>query len=151
VGTVDAYHAANIDLTDFIPGLDIYDNDWPIWTYGEVTPPAKFIHDENGRRGMAISSLVSGGCVVSGAAVRQSLLFTNVRVNSYSKIERAVILPAVDVGRSCRLTNVVVDRGVRIPPGLVVGEDPEEDARRFRRTSGGVCLITQAMVDRLGG
>ena len=149
VGTVDAYHAANIDLTDFQPGLDLYDQDWPIWTYAEVTPPAKFIHDENGRRGSAVSSLVSGGCVVSGAAVRQSLLFTGVRVNSYSSVERSVLLPTVEVGRSVRLTNVVVDRGVRIPSGLVVGEDDADDARRFRRTSNGVCLITQSMIDRL--
>ena len=149
VGTVDAYHSANVDLTDFVPGLDLYDRDWPIWTYGEVTPPAKFIHDEGGRRGMAVSSLVSGGCIVSGAYVRQSLLFSNVHINSFSHIEQAVILPGADVGRSSRLERVVIDRGVRIPPGLVVGEDPTLDAQRFRRTEGGVCLITQGMIDRL--
>jgi len=149
VGTVDAYFAANIDLTDFVPGLDIYDRDWPIWTYGEVTPPAKFVHDEDGRRGMAVSSLVSGGCLVSGASIRQSLLFTNVHVNSFSTIDQAVILPAVEIGRSVRLTKVVIDRGVHIPAGLVVGEDPEHDAARFRRTEAGVCLITQNMIDRL--
>ncbi len=149
VGTVDAYHAANIDLTDFIPGLDLFDRDWPIWTYGEVTPPAKFIHDESGRRGMAVSSLVSGGCIVSGAYVRQSLLFTNVRINSFSHVERAVILPGTEIGRSARLERVVIDRGVKIPPGLVVGEDAERDAQRFRRTASGVCLITQAMINRL--
>ena len=149
VGTVDAYHSANIDLTDFVPGLDLYDRDWPIWTYGEVTPPAKFIHDEAGRRGSAVSSLVSGGCIVSGAAVRESLLFTNVRINSFGSVSRAVILPGAVVGRSARLDRVVIDRGVRIPPGLVVGEDPELDGRRFRRTAAGVCLITQAMIDRL--
>ncbi len=149
VGTVDAYHAANIDLTDFVPGLDLFDRNWPIWTYAEVTPPAKFIHDEGGRRGMAVSSLVSGGCIVSGGYVRQSLLFTNVRVNSFSHIEQAVILPGVEIGRSARLDRVVIDRGVRIPPGLVVGEDPALDAKRFRRTEGGVCLITQSMIDRL--
>ena len=151
VGTVDAYFAANIDLTDFVPGLDIYDRDWPIWTYGEVTPPAKFIHDEGSRRGMAVSSLVSGGCIVSGASIRQSLLFTNVHVNSFSQIDQAVILPAVEIGRSVRLRKVVVDRGVRLPAGLVVGEDPEHDAARFRRTEGGVCLVTQEMVNRLQG
>jgi glucose-1-phosphate adenylyltransferase len=148
VGTVDAYHAANIDLTD---GLDLFDRDWPIWTTGEVTPPAKFIHDEGGRRGMAVSSLVSGGCIVSGAYVRQSLLFTHVKINSFSQIEQAVILPGSEIGRSVRLDRVVVDRGVRIPPGLVVGEDPVADAQRFRRTEGGVCLITQKMIDRLEG
>ena len=149
VGTVDAYFAANIDLTDFVPGLDIYDRDWPIWTYGEVTPPAKFIHDEGSRRGMAVSSLVSGGCIVSGASIRQSLLFTNVHVNSFSQIDQAVILPGVEIGRSVRLKKVVVDRGVRLPAKLVVGEDPEHDAARFRRTEGGVCLITRDMVERL--
>ncbi len=150
VGTVDAYHAANIDLTDFVPGLDLYDKAWPIWTYAEVTPPAKFVHDEgNGRRGSAVSSLVSGGCIVSGASVRQSLLFTGVHMNSFSSVDRGVILPGVDIGRHARLKNVVVDRGVIIPQGLVVGEDPDEDARRFRRTSNGITLITKGMLDRL--
>ena len=151
VGTVDAYWSANIDLTDFVPGLDLYDRDWPIWTYGEVTPPAKFIHDEGGRRGSAVSSLVSGGCIVSGAAIRQSLLFTSVRAHSYSRVDQAVVLPGVDIGRHAELTKVVVDRGVRIPPGLVVGQDPDLDASRFRRTAAGVCLITQGMIDRLAG
>jgi glucose-1-phosphate adenylyltransferase len=149
VGTIDAYWEANIDLTDIVPDLDLYDKDWPIWTYGEITPPAKFVHDDDGRRGQAISSLVSGGCIVSGASLKRSLLFTGVRANSYSFIENAVILPYVEIGRSTRLTNVIVDRGVQIPEGLVVGEDPEEDATRFRRTEQGICLITQPMIDRL--
>jgi glucose-1-phosphate adenylyltransferase len=149
VGTVDAYWEANIDLTDVVPDLDLYERDWPIWTYGEITPPAKFVHDEDGRRGQAISSLVSGGCIVSGAALKRSLLFTGVRVNSYSMIENAVVLPYVDIARSARLTNVVVDRGVKIPEGLVVGEDPELDAKRFRRSAKGITLITQPMIDRL--
>ena len=149
VGTVDAYWAANIDLTDFVPQLDLYDRNWPIWTYAEITPPAKFVHDQVGRRGQALSSLVSGGCIVSGSTLRRTLLFTGVRVNSYATVENAVILPYVDIGRSSRLTNVVVDRGVVIPEGLIVGEDPEEDARRFRRSEQGVCLITQPMIDRL--
>ncbi|MBK9082412.1 MAG: glucose-1-phosphate adenylyltransferase [Rhizobiales bacterium] len=149
VGTVDAYWSANIDLTDVTPELDLYDRDWPIWTYGEITPPAKFVHDDEARRGQAISSLISGGCIVSGSSLRRSLLFTGVRVNSYGLVENAVILPYVDVGRSARLRNVVIDRGVRIPEGLVVGEDPELDARRFRRSPGGVSLITQSMIDRL--
>ncbi len=149
VGTVDAYWEANIDLTDFVPGLDIYDREWPIWTYAEVVPPAKFIHDEPGRRGQAVSSLVSGGCIVSGASVRRSLLSTGCHVHSYADIEGAVVLPYVEIGRRARLRNVVVDRGARIPPGLVVGEDPEHDAARFRRTDRGVCLITQPMLDRL--
>jgi glucose-1-phosphate adenylyltransferase len=149
VGTVDAYWAANIDLTDVVPALDLYDHEWPIWTYGEITPPAKFVHNDDGRRGASVDSLVSGGCIVSGSAVKRSLLFTGVRVHSYCTIEGGVIMPYADVARSVRLTNVVVDRGVRIPQGLVVGEDPELDAKRFRRTSGGVCLITQPMIDAL--
>ncbi len=150
VGTVDAYYEANIDLTTPLPALDLYEHDWPIWTYAEITPPAKFVHDKEGRRGQALSSLVSGGCIISGGTVRESLLFTNVRVHSYCDIEGAVILPNADVGRAARLTKVIVEKGVRIPPGLVVGEDPEEDARRFRRTARGVCLITQPMIDALG-
>lgn len=149
VGTLDAYWAANIDLTAIVPELDIYDQNWPIWTYNEITPPAKFVHDEDGRRGYAISSLVSGGCVVSGASLRHTLLSTGSRVNSFSVIENAVILPYVNVGRSVRLKNVVIDAGVKIPDGLVVGEDPELDATRFRRTEQGICLITQLMIDRL--
>jgi glucose-1-phosphate adenylyltransferase len=149
VGTVDAYWEANIDLTDVTPGLDLYDRDWPIWSYAEITPPAKFVHDLDGRRGEAIASLVSGGCIVSGALARRSLLFTSVHLHSFARVEGAVLLPRVDVGRGARLTDVVVDRGVRIPPGLVVGEDPELDARRFRRTGKGICLITQKMIDAL--
>jgi glucose-1-phosphate adenylyltransferase len=149
VGTLDAYWKANIDLTDVIPALDLYDMEWPIWTYGEITPPAKFVHDDDGRRGQAISSLVSGGCIVSGASLRHSLLFTGVRAHSFASVENTVVLPYVDIGRSARLRNVIVDRGVRIPDGLIVGEDPLEDARRFRRTDEGVCLITQPMLDQL--
>jgi len=149
VGTVDAYWQANIDLTDIVPDLDLYDRAWPIWTNAEVTPPAKFVHDIEGRRGEAISSLVSGGCIVSGARARRSLLFSEVHLHSHAVLEGAVLLPQVDVARGARLTDVVVDRGVRIPAGLVVGEDPEEDAKRFRRTANGVCLITQPMIDRL--
>jgi glucose-1-phosphate adenylyltransferase len=149
VGTVDAYWEANIDLTDIIPELDLYETSWPIWTYAEIKPPAKFVHDEEGRRGSAVSSLVSGDCIVSGASLRRTLLFTGVRANSYSTLDEAVILPEVTIGRKVRLKRVVVDRGVRIPEGLVVGEDPEKDARRFRRTDNGICLITQPMIDRL--
>ncbi len=149
VGTVDAYWQANVDLTDVIPSLDLYDSSWPIWTYSEITPPAKFVHDLEGRRGLAVASLVSGGCVVSGAAIRRSLLFTNVRVNSFTTLEEAVVLPRVVVGRNAVLKKVVIDSDVTIPEGLVVGEDPESDAKRFRRTEAGVCLITQAMLDRL--
>ena len=151
VGTIDAFWEANIDLTDFVPSLDLYDRNWPIWTYGEITPPAKFIHDEDGRRGMATSSLVSGGCLISGARIDKSLLFTGVTAHSFGELTHAVALPYVTIRRKVRLRKVVIDRGVDIPEGLVVGEDPEEDARRFRRTDNGVCLITQPMIDRLRG
>jgi hypothetical protein len=111
VGTIDAFWQANIDLTDFVPKLDIYDNSWPIWTYSEIVPPAKFIHDEEGRRGMAVSSLVSGDCIVSGSQVRNSLLFTGVRTHSWSSLEYVVALPRVTVHRKAELTNCVIDRG----------------------------------------
>jgi len=149
VGTVDAYWEANIDLTDVTPALDLYDNNWPIWTYSEVTPPAKFVHDEEGRRGQAAASLVSGGCIVSGAGLRRSLLFTGVRINSFANVEEAVVLPRVQIGRHARLSKVVIDTDVNIPEGLVVGEDPVLDGKRFRRTANGVCLITQPMIDKL--
>ena len=149
VGTVDAYWEANLDLTDIIPELDLYETSWPIWTYAEIKPPAKFVHDIDGRRGEAISSLVSGDCIISGWSVRRSLLFTGVRVHSYAGLQEAVVLPECDIGRNARLSKVVLDRGVRIPDGLIVGEDPELDARRFRRTESGVCLITQPMIDAL--
>jgi glucose-1-phosphate adenylyltransferase len=149
VGTLDAYWEANIDLTDSSPALDLYDQNWPIWTYGEITPPAKFVHDMVGRTGSAVSSLVSGGCIVSGAEIRRSLLFTGVRVNSFSTLENSVLLPYVQVARSAMLKNVVIDRGVKIPEGLIVGEDPIADAKRFRRSEKGICLITQDMIDKL--
>lgn len=149
VGTVDAFWQANIDLTDFTPELDIYDTEWPIWTYQELTPPAKFIHNEEGRRGQAISSMVSGGCIISGSSLYRCLMFTGARCNSFSRLQGVVALPHVDIGRNARLTNVVIDRGVQIPADLVVGEDPEMDAKRFRRTDNGICLITQEMIDRL--
>lgn len=148
VGTIDAYWRANIDLTDFTPDLDLWDRDWPIWSYSESTPPAKFIHDRPDRRGSAVSSMVSGGCIISGTEIRESLLFTHVRTNSYASLEGAVVLPYVNVARHARLKNVVIDRGVHIPAGLVVGEDPEVDAKWFRVSPGGITLITQAMLDR---
>lgn len=149
VGTVDAFWQANIDLTDFQPELDLFDHDWPIWTYSEITPPAKFIHNEEGRRGMAVSSMVSGGCIISGSRLERCLLFTGVRSNSYAELNGVVALPYAEIGRGAKLTNAVIDRGVNIPPGLVVGEDPELDAKRFRRSEKGICLITQPMIDRL--
>ncbi|WP_339694735.1 glucose-1-phosphate adenylyltransferase [Celeribacter baekdonensis] len=148
VGTIDAYWKANIDLTDFTPELDLWDRSWPIWSYSENTPPAKFIHDRPDRRGTAVSSMVSGGCIISGTEIRESLLFTHVTTNSYASLEGAVVLPYVNVARHARLKNVVIDRGVHIPEGLVVGEDPEVDAKWFRVSPGGITLITQDMLNR---
>jgi len=148
VGTVDAFWEAHIDLTSFTPELDLWDQDWPIWTYNEAVPPAKFIHDERDRRGMAISSMVAGGCIISGTEVRNSVLFTNVHTNSYAVLDHAVVLPNVVIQRSARLRQVVVDTNVVIPEGLVVGEDPTEDAKWFRVTDRGITLITQDMLDK---
>lgn len=150
VGTIDAYWEANIDLTATVPELNLYDRSWPIWTYQEQLPPAKFVHNEANRRGEAIESSVSAGCILSGS-VHNSLLFSNCRVHSYTQIHGAVLLPEVQVGRNARLTKVVVDRGCRIPDGLVVGEDPDDDARRFYRSEGGVTLITPRMLEKLQG
>lgn len=148
VGTVDAFWEAHIDLTSFTPELDLWDKEWPIWTYNESVPPAKFIHDERDRRGMAISSMIAGGCIISGTEVRNSVLFTNVHTNSYAVLDHAVVLPDVFIHRSARLRQVVVDSGVVIPEGLVVGEDPVEDAKWFRVTDRGITLITQDMLDK---
>jgi len=147
VGTVDAFWSANIDLTSFTPDLNLWDGQWPIWTYLESTPPAKFIHDEEDRRGVAISSMVSGGCIISGTEIRNSILSTNVRTNSFAVLENAVVLPDVVVNRFARLKNCVIDRSVIIPKNLVVGEDPIEDAKFFRVTEKGVTLITKEMVN----
>jgi len=149
VGTVDAYWAANLDLTDVVPRLDLYDRSWPLWTYSEIAPPAKFVHDEDGRRGQAISSLVAGDCIVSGSSIHRSLLFTGVRTHSWSELNEVVALPRCQIGRGARLTRAVLDRGVTIPPGMVVGEDPEEDKARFHLTPNGICLITPEMIERL--
>jgi glucose-1-phosphate adenylyltransferase len=148
VGTLDSYWDANIDLTATVPILNLYDDRWPIWTYQPQLPPAKFVHNSDERRGIAIESLVSGGCIVSGA-VERSLLFSGVRVHSNSVVELSVVLPGVQIGRGARLRRVVVDKDCQIPPELVVGEDPEHDARRFVRTESGITLITQSMIDRL--
>ncbi|WP_114969699.1 glucose-1-phosphate adenylyltransferase [Rhodoferax ferrireducens] len=146
VGTVDAYWAANIDLTAIIPELDLYDRDWPIWTYQDTLPSAKFVFDDDGRRGMAVDSLVAGGCIVSGSLVRRSVLFTGAHVHSYCSIEEAVILPGVSVGRHVRLRKVVIDEGCQLPEGMTVGFDAAEDERRFYRSPQGVVLVTSAML-----
>jgi len=149
VGTIDSYWAANLDLVMPVPSLDIYDPNWPIWTYQQQLPPAKFVFDNDDRRGMAVDSMVSGGCIVSGGTVRRSLMFSNCRVNSYAQTREAVLLPEVEVGRHARLTKVVVDRGCRIKEGLVIGEDADLDARRFYRSDGGVTLVTAEMLAAL--
>jgi glucose-1-phosphate adenylyltransferase len=149
VGTIDAYWDANIDLTATSPELNLYDTRWPIWTYQPQLPPAKFVHNQEDRRGMAIESLVSGGCIVSGRVFR-SVLYSSVRVHSHSSVDWSVVLPGVEVGRGARLTRAVVDRGCIIPEGLVIGEDPVEDARRFHRSEQGITLVTKAMLDALG-
>ncbi|MFN6993621.1 MAG: glucose-1-phosphate adenylyltransferase [Aquincola tertiaricarbonis] len=148
VGTLDAYWDANIDLTATVPKLDLYDTKWPIWTYQPQLPPAKFVHDMGDRRGVAIESLVSGGCIVSGE-VRRTVLYSGVRVHSHSKVHWSVLLPDVQVGRGARLTKVIIDRGCHIPDGMVIGENPEEDARRFLRSEGGVVLVTRDMLAAL--
>jgi len=150
VGTIDAYWEANIDLTAIEPHLDMYDSSWPILTYQEQLPPAKFVFNQEGRRGMALDSLVSGGCIISGSMVERSLLFSRCRVNSYCKLDEAVLLPEVTVGRHARLTRVVIDHGCHIPEGMVIGEDPVEDAKRFERTDKGITLVTREMLADLG-
>jgi len=146
VGTIDAYWEANMELTKVTPDLNMYDEEWPIWTYQEQLPPAKFVFDSEERRGMAVDSMVSGGCIISGAALRRSLLFSNVTVNSYSTVEDSVILPNVTIGRHCHLRKVVIDKGCEIPEGTVIGENREEDAKRFYVSEKGVTLVTPEML-----
>jgi len=149
VGTVEAYWAANLDLASTTPELNMYDRHWPIWTYQEQLPPAKFVHNTEGRRGMAIESLVSGGCIVSGATVCNSVLFSNVLVRSFSELDQCVVLPDVQINRRCRISKAVIDRRCRLPEGLVIGEDPELDAKRFYRSPNGVVLVTRQMLAKL--
>jgi glucose-1-phosphate adenylyltransferase len=146
VGTVEAYWSANLDLASVTPELNLYDPHWPIWTYQEQLPPAKFVFDEEGRRGVAIDSMVSGGCIISGATVRRSVLFSNVRVGEGAYLEEAVVLPDVRVGQGAILKKVVIDRGCMIPPGMSIGVNPAEDAQRFHVSSGGVTLVTPEML-----
>ena len=146
VGTVDAFWATNLELIGVTPELNLYDQDWPIWTYQEQMPPAKFVFDDEDRRGTAIDSMVSGGCVISGATVRHSLLFSNVKVNSNSLLNHAVVLPDVEIGRNCRIQNAIIDKGCQIPTDTVIGEDPAADAQRFHVSPGGVVLVTPEML-----
>jgi len=146
VGTIDAYWEANLDLVHVTPELNLYDETWPLWSYQEQLPPAKFVFDDADRRGMAIDSMVSGGCIVSGSTVRRSLLFSNVRVREHCTIEDSVILPDVEVGPRVVLKRAVVEKGCKLPPELRVGIDRESDRRRFLVTEGGVTLITPQML-----
>jgi len=146
VGTVDAFWQANMELIGVTPDLNLYDEEWPIWTYQEQLPPAKFVFDDEERRGMAVDSMVSGGCIISGAVVRHSLLFSNVHVHSYSTVKDCVVLPGVEIGENCHLTKVVVDKGCRIPAGTVIGADLNEDTQRYYVTPKGVVLVTPEML-----
>jgi glucose-1-phosphate adenylyltransferase len=149
VGTVDAYYEASLELVHVKPELNIYDQDWPIWTYQVQQPPAKFILDEDNRRGMAINSMVAGGCIISGAVIRDSLLFTNVRVDEGSKVERAVVLPNVDIGKGCVINGAILDEGCEIPDGMSIGVDRSADSGRFHVTDKGVVLVTSDMLRSL--
>jgi glucose-1-phosphate adenylyltransferase len=146
VGTVDAFYDANIELVHVKPELNIYDEDWPIWTYQVQQPPAKFILDEDGRRGTAVNSMVSGGCIISGALVRESLLFSDVRVEERSSIRRSVILPHAEIGRDCEINGAIIDEGCEIPDGTRIGIDRAADAKRFYVTEDGVVLVTPDML-----
>lgn len=149
VGTVDAFWAANLDLASDLPELNLYDNDWPVWTYQEQLAPAKFVPDQRGNHGVTANVLVSGGCIISGSEIRQAVIFSSVRVHSCCVIRQAVIMPQCEIGRGCRLSKVVIDRGCNIPEGMVIGEDTQLDGERFYRSPGGVVLVTKEMLARL--
>jgi glucose-1-phosphate adenylyltransferase len=146
VGTVDAFWQANLELIGITPELNLYDDDWPIWTYQEQLPPAKFVFDDEDRRGMAVDSMVSGGCIISGAVVRHSLLFSNVYVNSYATVEDSVILPDVEIGRHCKIKRAVIDKGCKIPDEMEIGIDLEKDRERFHVSPEGVVLVIPEML-----
>jgi len=146
VGTLDAYYEANLELVHVKPELNIYDEEWPIWTHQVQQPPAKFVLDEDGRRGLAINSMVAGGSIVSGATVRESLLFSDVRIAERSHIERAVVLPHVEIGKSCVVRGAILDEWCSIPEGTQIGVDRSEDERRFHVTDKGVVLVTPDML-----
>jgi glucose-1-phosphate adenylyltransferase len=148
VGTIDAYWEANMEMTKVTPELNLYDRDWPIWTYQEQLPPAKFVFDDDDRRGQAIDSMVSGGCIISGAKVKRSLLFSSVHVHSWASVSDSVLLPGVDVGNHAVLRRCIIDKNVRIPAGMQIGVDPEEDRRRFHVSPGGIVLVTSEMINQ---
>jgi len=149
VGTVESFWSANLDLTSNMPQLNLYDEDWPIWTYQEQEPPAKFVPDPYGMDGVMSNTMVSGGCIICGSRLSNSILFSKVRVQSFCNLDQAVILPDCEIGQGCRLKRVVIDRGCQVPEGTVIGEDPNYDAQRFHRSSGGIVLVTQEMFARL--
>ncbi|NOT13644.1 MAG: glucose-1-phosphate adenylyltransferase [Methylococcaceae bacterium] len=146
VGTIDAYWAANMELVSVKPDLNLYDTTWPIWTYQEQTPPAKFVFDEDDRRGMAVDSMISGGCVISGATIRHSLVCSNVRVNSYTTVQDSIVLPEVNIGRNCRITKAIIEKNCVVPEGTIIGENLAEDKKRFHVSEGGVVLVTPEML-----
>jgi glucose-1-phosphate adenylyltransferase len=146
VGTIDAYWSANLELIGVKPDLNLYDTSWPIWTYQEQTPPAKFVFDDDDRRGQAIDSMIAGGCVISGSTVRHSMVFSNVRVNSYSVIQDSILLPQVTIGRHCRITKAIIEKGCEVPEGTIIGENLADDKNRFYVSEGGVVLVTPEML-----
>lgn len=146
VGTIDSYYQANIELTGVTPALNLYDQQWPIWTYQEQLPPAKFVFDDDGRRGMAVDSLVSAGCIVSGSSVRRSLLFSNARIHSYCNIEDSILLPNTDIGRNCKLRKVILDQGCKLAPGTTIGYNLEQDSKRYHVSAEGVVLVSPEML-----
>lgn len=147
VGTIESFWKANLDLCSITPELNLYDRDWPIWTYQTQMPPAKFTFDDEGRRGEAIDSMVAGGCIISGARIKRSVISSGSRIHSYSHIKDSVLLPRVEVERNCRIQNAVIDKGCLIPEGTVIGEDPAEDARRFYvEEASGIVLVTPEML-----
>jgi glucose-1-phosphate adenylyltransferase len=148
VGTIDAFWAANLDLASNMPELNVYDRDWPVWTHQEQLPPAKFVPDEGGRHGEIANVIASGGCIVEGSDLCEAVLFSGVRVHSSCNIRQSVILPGCEIGRGSRLNKVVLDRGIVLPEGTVIGEDAEADGRRFHRSPGGVVLVTKEMLGR---
>ena len=146
VGTIDAYFEANMELIGVKPDLNLYDTSWPIWTYQEQTPPAKFVFDDDNRRGYAVDSMVSGGCIISGSSVRHSLLFSNVRVNSFTTLEHCIVLPQANIGRNCRIKRAIIEKGCEIPEGTVIGENLAEDAKKYHVSPGGIVLVTPDML-----
>lgn len=149
VGTLEAYWSANLDLASVTPELDMYDHNWPIRSHGEPLPPAKFVQDRSGSHGMTMNSLVAGGCIISGSVVMHSVLFPRVRVNSFCTLDSVLLMPDVNVGRSCRLRRCIIDRACHIPEGMVIGENADEDSKRFLRTEGGIVLVTRDMLAKL--